>query len=241
MLCKKSNALVSARLLKFSILIMAKGFCKITHGDVNGKYYGRDKECLMAVDSDGLTETSMLSEKWQNVTSDEKLGNKEKGIKGRHDARVATNMILSMPNEYTPGQCLKAIESILAQTPAKDCYWSAWVHKGVKNGVVNQHVHLSINERLKSTGKKDREMQRKGWFENVFLKIYRKELEIPLKNAPERATRERVSMELVQSHPFLFREAVAALNEEKSKIVKIAPKIIQDGEKINSKKPFIRR
>lgn len=194
---------------------MAEGFGRVSHGDVNGEYYGRDKECLQALDSEGIAETLTITTKWQAISSDEKLGNREKGIRGRHDARVGTNMILSMPNEYTPAQCLEAVKKIIDQTPAKDCYWSAWVHKGVKNGITNQHIHLSINERIISTGKKDRVMQKKGWFHEVFMKLYQKELEKPLKIAPKRAVRDRIPMGLVQSDPIFFQNAIKALNEPK--------------------------
>lgn len=194
---------------------MAEGFGKVSHGSVNGEYNGRDKECLQALDSEGIADTLVITQKWKNITSDEILGNREKGIRGRHDARVGTNMILSMPNEWTPAQCLESVKNIIDQTPAKDCYWSAWVHKGVKNGITNQHIHLSINERIISTGKKDRVMQKKGWFHDVFMNLYRQELEESLKKAPKRVVRERVSMELVQSDPFLFQNAIRALNEPK--------------------------
>lgn len=192
---------------------MAEGFGRVSHGSVNAQYYGRDQECLLALDSKGISDTLAISEKWKNITSDEILGNREKGIRGRHDARVGTNMILSMPNGYSPAECLKTVEKIISQTPAKDCYWSAWVHKGKKNGIENQHVHLSINERIISTGKKDRIMQRKGWFQEVFMKLYREKLQETLKQAPKRAVRERASMELVQSDPFFFQSQIRALNE----------------------------
>jgi MobA/MobL family len=191
------------------------GFGRVSHGGVNGDYYGREKECLMAIDKNGNNEVNLITSNWQRITLDETLGNKEKGIRGRHDARVGTNIILSMPNEFSPEECLETIKSIISETLAADCYWSAWVHEGKKNGIENRHVHLSINERVISTGKKDRVMQKKGWFQNVFMTIYRKKLKKPFENVQKQLPRQRLSMELVQLDPFYFQEQLKALNQPK--------------------------
>lgn len=180
---------------------MAKGFVSIGHSS-NGSidYYGRDEECLGWRHSDKDLETfEDVKAAWKKMEQDEKLGNKELGIRGRHDARVRTNYILSMPNELSPQECVNRVQNIINQTDIKNCTYTIFVHNGEKDGVKNSHVHLLVNERDKTTGKKSREMIKKEWLEKKFRPLFEKEFLKERQEAPNYARRERLPVGLYES------------------------------------------
>ncbi len=185
----------------FLKLDMAKGFISIGHSS-NGSidYYGREDECLGWRHSDkDLESFEDVKAAWKKIEQNEKLGNKELGIRGRHDARVRTNYILSMPNELSPQDCVNRVQNIINQTEIKNCTYTIFVHNGEKDGIKNSHVHLLVNERDKTTGKKSREMIKKEWLEKKFRPLFEREFLKERQGAPNYARRERLPVGLYES------------------------------------------
>ena len=168
--------LCEALLYQLQFCIMASGFVSVGHaGGGNIDYYLRENECVAfkhSINGFGLNE---IKADWKQIEYNERLGNRDLGIRGRHDARVRTTYILSMPNELSPAECINRTVNIIDKTAIKDCTWTIAVHKGEADGITNQHVHLLVNERLKSTMKKDRSMQRKEWLAETFRPLFAKE------------------------------------------------------------------
>jgi hypothetical protein len=188
---------------------MAKGFTNVTHSGNGGvAYYLREGECLAFKHSRGYNKEEILQH-WQEIEKNEKLGNKDLGIRGRHDARVRTNYILSMPNSLSPNECIDRVQSIIDKTPIKDCIYTAVVHKGEKDGITNQHVHLLVNERIVETQKKDREMIRKEWLEKSFKPTYEKEFKQEFEAGKTVAPRERITQGLFEADRKASRQGIS--------------------------------
>jgi hypothetical protein len=188
---------------------MSKGFAKVSHsGNGNVAYYLREGECLAFKHPKGYDKETILQH-WQEIEKNEKLGNKDLGIRGRHDARVRTNYILSMPNSLSPNECIERVQSIIDKTPIKDCIYTTVVHKGEKDGIINQHVHLLVNERILSTQKKDREMQRKEWLDKSFKHLYEQEFKVEFAAGQTVAPRERINQGLFEADRKASRQGIS--------------------------------
>ena len=188
---------------------MSKGFAKVSHsGNGNVAYYLREGECMAFKHPQGYDKAAILQH-WQEIEKHEKLGNKDLGIRGRHDARVRTNYILSMPNSISPQDCLERVQSIIDKTPIKNCVYTTVVHKGEKDGITNQHVHLLVNERILSTQKKDREMQRKEWLDKSFKSLYEKEFKVEFSEGQTVAPRERINQGLFEADRKASRQGIS--------------------------------
>jgi len=189
---------------------MSKGFAKVSHSrNGNVAYYLREGECMAFKHPCGYDKEAILQH-WELIEKYEKLGNKDLGIRGRHDARVRTNYILSMPNTLSPSTCLERVQSIIDKTPIKDCVYTTVVHKGEKDGITNQHVHLLVNERILSTQKKDREMQRKEWLDKTFKCLYEKEFKVEFSEGQSVVPRERINQGLFEADRKLSRQGIKA-------------------------------
>ncbi len=185
----------------FLIFNMAKGFLGVSHaGNGSVDYYGRDNECLGWRHYDRDVQTfDDVKETWRQIEQNEKLGNKDLGIRGRHDARVRTNYILSLPNNLSPKECADRVEKVIQKTGIKNCPYTMFLHRGEKDGIKNFHMHLIVNERDLTTGKKDREQNKKTFIQDVLKPLYQKEFSVEFEKAPNYALRERIPMELYQS------------------------------------------
>lgn len=187
---------------------MSKGFAKVSHsGNGNVAYYLREGECMAFKHLQGYDKEAILQH-WQVIEKHEKLGNKDLGIRGRHDARVRTNYILSMPNSLSPNECIDKVQSIIDKTPIKDCIYTIVVHKGEKDGITNQHVHLLVNERILSTQKKDREMQRKEWLDKSFKRLYEAAFKVEFSEGQTVVARERINQGLFEADRKASREGI---------------------------------
>ncbi len=192
---------------------MAKGFVNVTHSGNGGlAYYLREGECIAFKHSKGYNKEEILQH-WQEIEKNEKLGNRDLGIQGRYDARVRTNYILSMPNSLSPNECINRVQSIIDKTPIKDCVYTTVVHKGEKEGITNQHVHLLVNERILSTQKKDRVMIRKEWLEKSFKPAYEKEFKQEFEAGKTVAPRQRINQGLFEADRKASRQGI--LNHQK--------------------------
>lgn len=181
---------------------MAKGFINVSHsGNGSIDYYGRDEECIGWRHSNkSLEDLEEVKQIWKQLEQNEKLGNKDLGIRGRHDARVRTNYVLSLPNTLSPKEAADKIQEIINQSEIKNCTYTMFLHRGEKDKVKNLHMHLIVNERDLTTGKKDRIMQRKEWLEKKFRPLYEKTFAKEFEEAPNYARRERLEVGLYQSN-----------------------------------------
>jgi hypothetical protein len=203
---------------------MAKGFTKVSHsGNGNVAYYLREGECVDFKHPQGYNKEAILQH-WQEIEKNEKLGNKDLGIRGRHDARVRTNYILSMPNSLSPNDCINRVQSIIDKTPIKDCVYTTVVHKGEKDGITNQHVHLLVNERILSTQKKDREMQRKEWLDKSFKSLYEKEFKVEFSEGQTVAPRERINQGLFEADRKASRQGISLHQKQSEMPGELKPK-----------------
>ena len=203
---------------------MSKGFAKVSHsGNGNVAYYLREGECMAFKHTQGYNKEAVLQH-WQEIEKHEKLGNKDLGIRGRHDARVRTNYILSMPNSLSPNECIDRVQSIIDKTPIKDCVYTTVVHKGEKDGITNQHVHLLVNERILSTQKKDREMQRKEWLDKSFKSLYEKEFKVEFSEGQTVAPRERINQGLFEADRKMSRQGIANHQKQSETPGELKPK-----------------
>jgi hypothetical protein len=203
---------------------MSKGFAKVSHsGNGNVAYYLREGECMAFKHPQGYNKESILQH-WEEIEKNEKLGNKDLGIRGRHDARVRTNYILSMPNSLSPNECIDRVQSIIDKTPIKDCIYTTVVHKGEKDGITNQHVHLLVNERILSTQKKDREMQRKEWLDKSFKSLYEKEFKVEFSEGQTVAPRERINQGLFEADRKMSRQGISNHQKQSETPGELKPK-----------------
>lgn len=200
---------------------MSKGFINITtsgQGDI--AYYLREKECIGYKHSkEGLTKEEILKS-WETLAQNEKLGNKSLGIRGRHDAQVRKNYMLSMPNQISPQDCIHRVEKVISQTGIKNCTYTLVVHRGEKDGVKNQHIHLLVNERNLETMKKDREMIKRDWLEKTFRPTYQKEFAKEFEQGADLPSRDRIAVGLYESDKDYAREVIkelASVSQEASK------------------------
>jgi hypothetical protein len=205
---------------------MSKGFINVSvrqNGNIG--YYLREKECSYFLSSKNLSnEKEELKNQWLEIENLEKLGNKDLGIRGRHDARVCKSYILSMPNELTPEECATRVKNIIDKTPIKDCSYTICVHQGEKEGITNQHVHLLVNERNLETLKKDREMIKKS-FLGDFKEIYQNEFEKEFNQGKETVARGRVETGLFWANQSLAREMIA--EQQKSLVIENNAQILE--------------
>lgn len=218
---------------------MSKGFAKVSHsGNGNVAYYLREGECIAFKHPQGY-DKEMILQHWQELEKNEKLGNKDLGIRGRHDARVRTNYILSMPNSLSPNECINRVQSIIDKTPIKDCIYTTVVHKGEKDGITNQHVHLLVNERLLSTQKKDREMQRKAWLDKSFKSLYEKEFKVEFSEGQTVVPRERINQGLFEADRKASRQGILDHQKQDASPGDLSPKnVIGDALLWQSLKSF---
>lgn len=192
---------------------MSNGFINITtsgSGDVS--YYLREKECTGYYHSGGELLKKDILEAWERMEEQEKMGNKALGIRGRHDAQVRKNYTLSMPNELSPLACIERVREIVEQTPIKDCTYTIAVHRGLKEDVHNQHVHLLVNERNLATQKKDREMIKKSFLEQTFRPLYHSAFELEFSKGNTYEWRERIEVGLYESDRAYSRGVIEEAN-----------------------------
>jgi len=196
---------------------MSKGFVDVSsrhNGNIG--YYLREKECTYVLSSENLSsEKEELKNQWLEIEKIEKLGSKDLGIRGRYDAIVCKSYILSMPNQLTAEECANRVKNIIEKTAIKDCTWTIAVHRGEKEGITNQHVHLLVNERNIKTLKKDREMIKKGFLDD-FRKIYQQEFKEEFSVGKEVSPRGRIETGLFWANSDLAREIIA--QQQKSHI-----------------------
>ena len=194
---------------------MAKGNIQASRSHSgNVGYYLREDECEAYLHSvHPLMSKEDVVRSWKRIEHDEVFGNKSLGIRGRHDAQVRTNYMMTMPNDLSHLHIIRRVEAIIEKTPIKDCTYTICVHGGRHGEVAeNKHVHLLVNERSLVTGKKVRELSQKPFLEKL-KEIYRKEFALELSQGKEVASRERIDTSLWKASPTLARELCVELQK----------------------------
>lgn len=166
------------------------------NGSLN--YYLREGECTTYFHSGNAYGKNEILNEWKAIEKNEINGNKELGIRGRHDAQVRTNYMFSVPNHLSDAEVMKLTGKMIEQTPIKNCTYTICVHAG-KSGETehNKHVHLIVNERNLFTKKKDRALGKKEFLDK-FRQLHRGQFNALFKNEiieqPAERWRDRISM-----------------------------------------------
>lgn len=198
---------------------MSKGFINIsTSSKSDISYYLRDGECIdyyhsHKKDSHSSITKGEILDIWKTIGKNEIEGNKSLGIRGRHDAQVRKNYTLSMPNSLSSRECIEKVKHLVEQTPIKNCTYTIAVHKGEKDGVVNRHVHLLVNERNLETMKKDRQMINKVFLEQSFRPLYEKAFEQEFSKGKDLEKRERIEVGLYSADRAKARRGIAVYQQ----------------------------
>lgn len=188
---------------------MSKGFVNINHSKSSSMdYYLRNEECIERFHSSGNKSDREIKAEWKQIVNNEKYGNKELGIRGRHDARVSTNYTLTLPNSLSGKEGIDRVQQLIKNTPIEKCTYTIAIHKGEKDGVKNLHAHLIVNERHTDTQKKDREMQREEWLKKEFRPKYEKVFEKEFAIGKDAVKRERIDTFAFQADPSLAKAAI---------------------------------
>ncbi len=190
---------------------MASGFCNVSAtggGDIG--YYLREGECLEVRHHRKNLDSSAIKAEWKQIEANEIYGNKELGIRGRHDAQVRKNYIFSVPNELKPSEAMERLEKLVASTPIKDCAWTMAYHAGEREGIVNRHVHLLVNERSKVTMKKDRSMQTKDFLAKEIKPKFFSIFEQERSQGKTYEKRERIDIENYKADESMARSSIVA-------------------------------
>ena len=190
---------------------MASGFCNVSAtggGDIG--YYLREGECLEVRHHLKNLDSSAIKAEWKQIEANEIYGNKELGIRGRHDAQVRKNYIFSVPNELKPTEAMDRLEKLVASTPIKDCAWTMAYHAGEREGITNRHVHLLVNERSKVTLKKDRSMQKREFLANEIKPGFASIFSAERAMGRDYEKRERIDIENYKADEGMARSSIVA-------------------------------
>jgi hypothetical protein len=87
----------------------------------------------------------------------EKVGNRELGIRGRHDAQIMKKLIMSLPNDMDLKDVKAKLEAFLEKSGIGKFPYLACVHRGEKDGIVNRHVHINFFQRRFEAGNSNKE------------------------------------------------------------------------------------
>lgn len=199
-------------------------YCGMSQGNIQAsrshsgqvRYYLRQGECTGWYHSpDGSADRKTVLAHWKTIERNELHGNKALGIRGRHDAQVRTNYMMTMPNELSSEEVIARVRSIIDQTPIRDCVYTICVHSGRQGEVAhNSHVHLLVNERSLVTGKKVRSLSQKAFLEQL-KGIYRQAFAVEFARGREVASRERIASSLWKASPSVARELCEVLQQGK--------------------------
>lgn len=194
---------------------MASGFCMASVGSGGAGYYLREGECIDFKHSNQLLDSKdLIMKDWERIARDEINGNKELGIRGRHDAQVRKTYLFTVPNELSPKESIDRIDSMIQKTPIKDCTYTICFHRGEREGVENKHIHVMVNERNLRTTKKDRIMVKPEFLAKQIKPLYQEAFAQEFKLAPQiKGQRERIHMALYKSDERYARQEINAQKE----------------------------
>lgn len=221
---------------------MSKGYIMASHSNSSSMdYYLRKDECIERFHSSGLKTDREIKDEWKQIVNNEKYGNKELGIRGRHDARISTNYTITLPNNLTPKENLEKLKELIKDTPIEKCTYTIVIHKGEKNGIKNSHAHLIVNERNTETMKKDREMIKKDWLKKDFQKKYENVFEKEFSQGKTTIQRNRIETYLFKADEERARAAIyltQMMNKSNDKILNKEQSKTLDKDKLNTMELF---
>lgn len=115
---------------------MSKGYIMASHSKSSSMdYYLRNGECVERFHSTGEKTDREIKDEWKQIVINEKYGNRDLKIRGRHDARVSTNYTITLPNELTAKQNLEKVKDLIKDTPIEKCTYTIAIHRGEKDGI----------------------------------------------------------------------------------------------------------
>src|ERR1035437_4259764 len=131
------------------------------------KYIARPQEAILVLSSMG-TGSDMLQQV-KAFSEYEKIGNRELGIRGRHDAQIMKKLIMSLPNEMELSEVEKGMRLFLDKTKIGSFPYLLCVHRGEKDGIINRHVHINVFQRNfeKGNSNKERSFVQKQFVETI--------------------------------------------------------------------------
>lgn len=131
------------------------------------KYIMRPAEAVLVMTTIGGVEP--ILKQVERFSEYEKIGNRELGIRGRHDAQVMKKLIMSLPNEMDLKDVKTKLEGFLEKTGIGKFPYLVCVHRGEKDGIVNRHVHINFFQRRFEAGNsnKERSFVKKTFAEEV--------------------------------------------------------------------------
>src|ERR1035437_445477 len=170
------------------------------------KYIARPQEAILVLSSMG-TGSDMLQQV-KAFSEYEKIGNRELGIRGRHDAQIMKKLIMSLPNELELSEVEKRMRLFLDKTKIGSFPYLLCVHRGEKDGIISRHVHINFFQRNfeKGNSNKERSFVQKQFVETI-RGIYQGVFGFS-KNAEERVRIPRKDFER-------YRETVTALKQSR--------------------------
>ena len=131
-------------------------------------YIMRPKEAILVFSTLGEEKKAILKlvEQYSNY---EKIGNRELGIRGRHDAQVMKKIIISLPNELEMEETEKKLQELLKKSGIEKYPYLVCVHRGEKDGIVNRHAHINFFQRkfIAGDSKKERLFVQKHFAETI--------------------------------------------------------------------------
>ena len=131
------------------------------------KYIMRPAEAVLVMTTIGGIEP--ILKQVERFSEYEKIGNRELGIRGRHDAQIMKKLIMSLPNEMEMKEVKTKLEGFLEKSGIGQFPYLACVHRGEKDGIVNRHVHINFFQRRFEAGNsnKERSFVKKTFAEEV--------------------------------------------------------------------------
>lgn len=119
------------------------------------KYIMRPAEAVLVMTTIGGIEP--ILKQVERFSGYEKVGNRELGIRGRHDAQIMKKLIMSLPNDMDLKDVKAKLEAFLEKSGIGKFPYLACVHRGEKDGIVNRHVHINFFQRRFEAGNSNKE------------------------------------------------------------------------------------
>lgn len=149
---------------------MAAGMVNISGGggESSCRYIMRSHEAIAFWSNMGEGRNNILGAV-RSYCAMETKGNRELGIRGRHDAKLMTKLIVSLPNANTMEENRGLLKQLLEKAGISAYPHLVAMHRGEKDGITNRHAHINFFERKFERGNsmKNRAFNDKHFVEDV--------------------------------------------------------------------------
>lgn len=119
------------------------------------KYIMRPSEAILVMST--IDERKGILKQVEQYAQYEKIGSRELGIRGRHDAQIMKKVIMSLPNEMELDQMREKLSLFLERSGIGEYPYLVCVHRGEKDGIINRHVHINFFQRRFESGRSNKE------------------------------------------------------------------------------------